>query len=177
MPCRISSRVSCIHQCRQARADGPIAVVAPGTGLGEAFLVWNGNAYIACSSEGGHASFAPTDERQAGSAAISGAALRTCILSSASVPAWASPTSTTIWRQRSRFGAAAFADALARAADRTPLISQAGMADPSGNTLAAATLEMFVTILGDEAGNLALKVMATGGVYLAGGSRSTSWRN
>ena len=46
--------------------NGPIAVVAPGTGLGEAFLVWSGNAYIACSSEGGHASFAPTDERQAG---------------------------------------------------------------------------------------------------------------
>ena len=36
--------------------NGPIAVVAPGTGLGEAFLVWNGSAYIACSSEGGHAS-------------------------------------------------------------------------------------------------------------------------
>ena len=46
--------------------NGPIAVVAPGTGLGEAFLVWGGNSYIACSSEGGHASFAPTDERQAG---------------------------------------------------------------------------------------------------------------
>ena len=46
--------------------NGPIAVVAPGTGLGEAFLVWGGSSYIACSSEGGHASFAPTDERQAG---------------------------------------------------------------------------------------------------------------
>ena len=64
---------------------------------------------------------------------------------------------------------AAFAAALAQAADRTPLIAQAGLEDPSGNPLAAAALDIFVSILGDEAGNLALKVLATGGVYLAGG--------
>ena len=46
-------------------ASGAIAVIAPGTGLGEAFLVWTNSGYLACSSEGGHASFAPTDERQA----------------------------------------------------------------------------------------------------------------
>ena len=50
----------------QPEQNGPIAVIAPGTGLGEAFLVWGGSSYIACSSEGGHASFAPTDERQLG---------------------------------------------------------------------------------------------------------------
>jgi glucokinase len=38
-----------------------IAVLAPGTGLGEAFLIWDGQTYIACSSEGGHADFAPTN--------------------------------------------------------------------------------------------------------------------
>ncbi len=43
------------------------------------------------------------------------------------------------------------------------------MEDPAGNPLAAATLRMFVSILGDEASNLALKVLSTGGVYLAGG--------
>ena len=46
-------------------ATGPIAVIAPGTGLGEAFLVWTNGCYLACSSEGGHVSFAPTDRRQA----------------------------------------------------------------------------------------------------------------
>ena len=57
-----------LHAINVGRAEknGPIAVVAPGTGLGEAFLVWGGSSYIACSSEGGHASFAPTDERQDG---------------------------------------------------------------------------------------------------------------
>jgi glucokinase len=43
---------------------GCIAVVAPGTGLGESFLTWDGSGYVAHSSEGGHADFAPTDERQ-----------------------------------------------------------------------------------------------------------------
>ena len=50
----------------QAVELAPMAVLAPGTGLGEAFLVWSGQAYIACASEGGHADFAPTNELHAG---------------------------------------------------------------------------------------------------------------
>jgi glucokinase len=38
-----------------------IAILAPGTGLGEAFLIWSGSEYISCPSEGGHADFAPTN--------------------------------------------------------------------------------------------------------------------
>ena len=48
----------------QPVAGGAIAVIAPGTGLGESFLTWDGTRYIAHSSEGGHSDFAPTDERQ-----------------------------------------------------------------------------------------------------------------
>ena len=47
-----------------ASRNGAIAVIAPGTGLGESFLTWNGSQYVAHSSEGGHSDFAPTDERQ-----------------------------------------------------------------------------------------------------------------
>src|SRR4029077_4231993 len=43
---------------------GPIAIIAPGTGLGESFLTWDGAQYAAHSSEGGHSDFAPTDARQ-----------------------------------------------------------------------------------------------------------------
>ena len=46
---------------------------------------------------------------------------------------------------------------------------KAAVEDPAANPLCAATLQIFVAILGAEAGNLALKVLATGGVYLAGG--------
>jgi glucokinase len=45
-------------------SNGPIAIIAPGTGLGESFLTWDGSQYVAHGSEGGHSDFAPTDERQ-----------------------------------------------------------------------------------------------------------------
>jgi len=45
-------------------SKGAIAVIAPGTGLGESFLTWDGSRYVAHSSEGGHSDFAPTDRRQ-----------------------------------------------------------------------------------------------------------------
>jgi glucokinase len=48
----------------EAVVQGTIAVIAPGTGLGESFLTWDGSGYVARSSEGGHADFAPTDMRQ-----------------------------------------------------------------------------------------------------------------
>jgi glucokinase len=153
----------------QPERHGPIAVIAPGTGLGEAFLVWAGSSYIACSSEGGHASFSPTDERQLGlwqhltrrfghisaERVCSGLGIANIYDYLREIDPAAEP--------------AAFAAVLSRAADRTPLIAKAGLEDPSGNPLAAETLEFFVSVLGDEASNLALKVLATGGVYLAGG--------
>jgi glucokinase len=49
----------------EAIATAPIAILAPGTGLGESFLIWDGHAYIACASEGGHCDFAPTNRLQA----------------------------------------------------------------------------------------------------------------
>ncbi len=61
---------------RSAMPGGAIGVIAPGTGLGESFLTWDGSRYIAHSSEGGHASFAPTDEKQIGLLGVHAQALR-----------------------------------------------------------------------------------------------------
>jgi glucokinase len=58
-------------------------------------------------------------------------------------------------------------DKIARAPDPTPLILRAAIQD--GIEICIETLKLFVSILGSEAGNLALKVMATGGIYLGGG--------
>jgi glucokinase len=162
------AELHCINEGR-VEPNGPIAVIAPGTGLGEAFLIWNGSGYVACSSEGGHASFAPTNERQ--SELRRHLAQRFGQVSCERV--CSGPGIANIYDHlrstQPGLEPAAFASALSQSADRTPLISQAGIDDASGNPLAAAALDMFVTILGDEASNLALKVLATGGVYLAGG--------
>jgi glucokinase len=149
--------------------NGPIAVVAPGTGLGEAFLVWDGSGYIACSSEGGHASFAPVTERQVG--LLQYLVQRFGHVSCERVCSGLGIANIYDYLRQADPAAepAAFAAKLAGASDRTPLISQAGLDGSSGNKLAAETLEIFVSVLGDEASNLALKVLATGGVYLAGG--------
>jgi glucokinase len=149
---------------------GPVAVVAPGTGLGEAFLVWNGQAYIPCASEGGHADFAPADELQDGLLRFMRARFghvpyeRVCSGSGL-------PNLYDFLHEAGGHGdePPGFSARLAEAADRTPLVVKAAVEDPEANPLAAAAVALFVSILGAEAGNLALKVLATGGVYLAGG--------
>ena len=152
----------------QAVPNAAMAVFAPGTGLGEAFLVWDGQRYMACASEGGHADFAPANPLQAGLWAFVterfGHAAYERVCAGSGLP-------NVYDFLRSRDPAAetpAFAGLLHGAPDRTPPIVEAALTDPA-NTLAAATLRIVIEIWGAEAGNLALKVLATGGVYLAGG--------
>jgi len=160
-----------LHTLNAGRREpgGAIAVVAPGTGLGEAFLVWDGRRSVAGASEGGHADFAPAGELQDGLLRFMRercghvSVERVCSGSGL-------PNVYDFLRERGVAGESPeLAARLAGAADRTPAIVAAAVADPAPDALAAATVRLFVAILGAEAGNLALKVLATGGVYLAGG--------
>ncbi len=148
---------------------GTIAVIAPGTGLGESFLTWDGSQYLAHSSEGGHSDFAPTDERQIhlleyllqrfNHVAVE----RVC--SGIGVPNIYEYLRDTEHIPESP----EVAQLIASAKDRTKAIVEAASDPNNPSELCRATIEMLVSILATEAGNLALKVLATGGVYLAGG--------
>lgn len=148
---------------------GALAVIAPGTGLGEAFAICLGNHYIACPSEGGHADFAPVDERQGGLwRYIQGhyghvSVERVCSGS-------ALPMMYDYMRSMMYDAELPEVNAqLANSTDRTPIIVQAGMDEKSPSPVCAAVLDLFTDILAAEAGNLALKVLSTGGVYIGGG--------
>ena len=153
-----------------------IAVIAPGTGLGQSFLTWNGSRYVPHSSEGGHSDFAATEKSQM--------ALLEYLLTRfehVSVERVCSgigiPNIYEYLRNVKRIDEAPeIARRIALTKDPTKEIVEAAIDPDIKSPLCAATIEMFVSILASEAGNLALKVLATGGIYLAGGIAVNSLR-
>ena len=146
-----------------------IAVFAPGTGLGEAFLTWEGNEYRAHSSEGGHADFAPTDELQirlfqymqqrfehvSYERVCSGVGI---------------PHVYDFFRDSEKTEEPPeITERIATSGDRTKAIIQTALDPARPSPRCISTVETAVSIMGAEAGNLVLKVLAVGGVYLAGG--------
>ena len=148
---------------------GPIGVIAPGTGLGESFLIWNGSGYVPQVSEGGHMNFAPSNERQIRlleyllSRFEHVSVERVC--SGIGIP--------NIYRYlrdvEDIYESPDVAQQIESVQDPTKAIVDAAFDAGRNTPRCRATIEMFVSILGSEAGNLALKVLATGGIYLAGG--------
>jgi glucokinase len=145
---------------------GNIAVIAAGTGLGQAILYWDGAHHHPIASEGGHADFAPhTDfeielliylRREFGRVScerlLSGPGLFNIYRflrdsGYATEPEWL--------RQRIAQG------------DPGAVISQIGLAGE--HPLCTRALDLFISVYGAEAGNLALRALAVGGVYVAGG--------
>ena len=149
--------------------EGAIAVIAPGTGLGEAFLTWDGSQYEAHPSEGGHADFGPSDEVQTGLLRylldIYGHASWERVCSGIGLPNIYAYLKASGYAEEPPW----FAAKLAATPDPTPIIVNNALGEGQRCELCVATLGVFVSALGAEAGNLALKVLATGGVYLGGG--------
>ena len=155
----------------QVRTTGAIAVIAPGTGLGEAFLTWDGQGYRAHSSEGGHTDYAPTNEWEEGLLRFMQRELGYTHVSYESVCSGLGiPHIYKFVRSSQTVEEPAwFARELEASNNPTPLIVNAALDQNRPCPSAVKAVETFVSILGAEAGNLALKVMATGGVYVAGG--------
>jgi glucokinase len=153
----------------KAVAHAALAVLAPGTGLGEACLIWTDGNYIACPSEGGHADFAPTNPLQAGLWAFLSERFHHAAYERVCAGSGLPNVYDYLRSLDPSLENAAFAASLQAVQDRTPLIIEAALNDPANNKLAAGTLGIMIDVWGAEAGNLALKVVATGGVYLGGG--------
>jgi len=146
---------------------GNIAVIAAGTGLGEAILYWDGNKYYPMATEGGHSDFAAQTDRQDKLLSY----LRNLY-----------PDHVSYERVLSGIGFSHLYDFLCTQdiappcptvpdmnsdVDRNAVISQLGMtkADP----LCTEAVSLFVELYGAETGNLALKSLATGGIFIGGG--------
>ena len=151
----------------QPETGGARAVIAAGTGLGEAFLLWNGHQYIPYPSEGGHASFAPTDPTQL--ALLDYLWLQLGHVSFERVCSGRGiPNLYTFLRDTGRYPEPAWlADQMNQSDDVTRTIVQNGLEGQAA--ICTATLDLFVRILAAEASNLAIKILATGGVYIGGG--------
>jgi glucokinase len=149
-----------------AQAKGNLAIIAPGTGLGEAGLYWDGQHYHPFATEGGHSDFAPrtkTDvelfwflQKQYGHVSwervVSGMGIRNIFHfltegRQQDIPEWLA--------QRMR--------------DEDPAAVISEVAIKHEDLLCAETMELFVRYLATEASSLVLKLMATGGLYIAGG--------
>jgi glucokinase len=145
---------------------GNAAVIAAGTGLGEAGLFWDGKRHRAFATEGGHADFSPTDETEA--------ELMLYLKKQFGHASWervlSGPGAYNIYRflrDSGRFGEPAWFAEEIKTAEPPAAIARAALEGKGG--IFAKTLEMFVSFYGAEAGNLALKTMALDGVYLGGG--------
>jgi glucokinase len=151
----------------QVPARGNVAVIAAGTGLGEALVAWLGDTPVAIASEGGHADFGPHDTEAV--------ALLEWLGRTRSHVSWEHVVSGPAIRWTYEFlrdtGRAEEPPALRERLAATPepavLITQAALAGEF--PICVRTLEIFARAYGAEAGNLALKGLTLGGVYVAGG--------
>lgn len=144
-----------------------LAVIAAGTGLGEAFLVWDGENYVASPSEGGHSSFAPRTLVEADLHAYlrhripGGHVSVERIVSGPGIGAI-----YDYFLASNGFEEPAAIQRMIEKGDRNANITKLAL---SGQSRAAKmAIELFVEAYGAEAGNLVLKGMAIGGLFLAG---------
>ena len=155
-----------VLQAGSADAEGNAAVISAGTGLGEAGMLWNGERYRPFACEGGHADFAPRNALEA--------ELLAFLLDEFGHASWervlSGPGLHNLYRclVRKRPGKASVEVARQiEQGDAAAAISRAAHAKAC--PVCVEALGLFVSLYGAEAGNLALKLMATGGVYLGGG--------
>jgi glucokinase len=147
-----------------------ICVISPGTGLGEAFLTWNGKNYVSHATEGGHTSFSPESDEQikllqymrekigkrvSVERVCSGIGIRNIFEFLISIGYKIEPEQ---WKNE-----------LSSTSDPVPIIMNMGNLRKGESLLCDKTIELFTAILGSECADFALKTMSLGGVFIGGG--------
>ena len=149
-----------------AQREGNMVLIAAGTGLGEALLIRNGDGYRVVATEGGHADFAPRSDREV--------ALLEYLRKEYGHVSYerivSGPGLHNIYRFLRDSGYATETEWLReRLAAGDPSAGISEVAQTGSHPLCVETLELFAAIYGAEAGNLALKSLAFGGVFVGGG--------
>jgi len=149
--------------------EGALGIIAPGTGLGEVIFIWDGSQYLAVPSEGGHTDFGPSTETEYQLLQFLkkryGHVSYDRICSGRGLPAiydfykHLHPVEEPRW----------LAEELAAAEDPAPIIVNEALDETRQCDICSKTVQLFISVLGAEAGNLALKGLTTGGMYLGGG--------
>ena len=158
---------------RPGEHGGTVAIIAAGTGLGEAALVWDTDRHVALSTEGGHSTFAPNTPLE-----IELAGYLRDILQKDGIGGHVSAERVVsgpgighlydfFLARKGRVESAENAATLAAAGDRNHAITDLGRSGASA--VARDALDLFLGAYGSEAGNLALKTLSGGGVFVAGG--------
>jgi glucokinase len=135
--------------------------------LGEGFLIWTGDRYQAYPSEGGHTSFGPETPLQLELLnyldTIYGHVSYERVCSGIGIP----NLYNFLRKVKGLDEPGWLSDQLAEVKDSTPIIARAALEGKA--EICVQTMELFVSILGSEAGNMTLNLLATGGIYLGGG--------
>lgn len=150
--------------------EGPVignaVVIAAGTGLGQAGLFWDGHQHHPFSTEGGHCDFAPADDMQI--------ELLRFMQRRQEHISWerliSGPGLSTLYEFVVEHEGEAIPDWYENALNEgnsSELVSKKALDEE--DDLCVETLSLFIKLLGAEAGNLAMKMKATGGVYIGGG--------
>jgi glucokinase len=147
-------------------AVGNQAVIAPGTGLGEAGLFWDGNRHHVFACEGGHTDFGPQGDLQIElvkylQARFGHVSYERILSGPGLVNVYEFLRDSGCDKESDEFAA------VLKNSDPAAAISRAAL--DGTQPLADKALDLWVAVYGADASNLALKVMATGGLFLAGG--------
>lgn len=150
-----------------ASAAGNRALISAGTGLGEAFLVWNGKRHIPMASEGGHTDFAPRNDDEIDLFRHLRQQLNGRVSYERVIAGVGIKSVYDFLRDVRQMEEPAWLKERMASEDPNAVIGELGEAGTS--EICSKTLDMIVAAYGAEAGNLTLKVLATGGIYLGGG--------